>query len=109
MSNISNEKREELAIDAAKLATPTGWEVLPYETLIPPYPVWAAMFACGVPRTRNAYKTTASGLLQDEYEACIDLNEKALLSYFKTSALLPPAAGQIKFSIIQRNNIKAFV
>ena len=67
------------------------------------------MFACGVPRTRNAYENTASGLLQDEYETCIDLDEKALLSYFKTSALLPPASGQIKFSIIQRNNIKAFV
>ena len=109
MSNISNKTREENAITAAKLAKPTGWEVLPYEALIPPYPVWAAIFACGVPRTKDAYKNTASGLLQDEYEACIDLDEKALLSYFKTSALLPATAGQIKFSIIQRNNIKAFV
>ena len=94
MSNIiSNETREQDAITAAKLADPADWEVKPYEALISPYPVWAAMFACGVARTTNKYKTTATGLFQDEYETCIDLDDKDLQSYFKTSALLPTASG----------------
>ena len=85
---MNNSTREQDAIAAAKVVDPINWEVKPYEALIPPYPVWAAMFACGVARTTNKYKATSTGLFQDEYETCIDLDDKDLQSYFKASALL---------------------
>ena len=106
---MSNKQREEDAITAAKRADPDDWEVKPYEALIPPYPVWAAMFACGVARANDKYKTAATGLFQEEYETCIDLDDSDLQSYFKASALLTVTAGQIKLSMPQRNNIRAFV
>ena len=35
---------------------------LPYESLVASYPVWAAMFACGVVRKDDKYKSVAAGL-----------------------------------------------
>ena len=49
-----------------------------YETLVAPYPVWAAMHACGVPRTGEKHRSVATGLFKDDFKTCIDLNDSAL-------------------------------
>ena len=67
------------------------------------------MYACGVARTNEKHRSVATGLFQDDFETCIDLNDGALYSYFKATALLAAAHGQIKFQIQQRNNIRALV
>ena len=67
------------------------------------------MHACGVPRTGEKQRSVATGLFQDDFETCIDLNDSALYNYFKSTALLAAVHGQIKFQIQQRNNIKALV
>ena len=97
----TNEEREMAAMAEGNL--------LPYAGLITPYPVWAVVYACGVTRQGDKYKGVATGLFQDDYETCIDLNDTALHNYFKASAALTVANGQIKFTIQQRNNIRAFV
>ena len=52
------------------------------------YPVWAAIFACGMVRKDNQYKEVAKDLFQDDFETCIDLNDPNLHNYFKATALL---------------------
>ena len=78
---------------------------MPYETLVSPYPVWAAMFTCGVVRKDDKYKSVATGLFRDDFKTCIDLNVLNLHNYFKATALLKVTEGQIKFQIQHRNNI----
>ena len=56
-----------------------------YETLVAPYPVWAAMHACGVPRTGPKHRSVATGLFQDDFETFIDFNDSALYNYFKAT------------------------
>ena len=55
----------------------------------------------------------ATGLFQDDFQTCIDLNDSVLHNNFKATALLRVAEGQIRFQIDQRidqrNNIRAFV
>ena len=80
-----------------------------YETLVAPYPVWAAMHACEVPRTGEKHRSVATGLFQDDFETCIDLNDSALYNYFKATSLIAAAHGQIEFQIQQSNNIRALV
>ena len=70
-----------------------------YETLVAHCPVWAAIHACGVPRTGEKHRIVATGLSQDDFETCIDLNDSALYNYFKATASLAAAHGQIKFQI----------
>ena len=74
-------------------------------------PVWAAMFACRMVRKVNKYKNVATGLFQDVFDTCIDLNDSNLYNYFNkaTSLLTTVANGQINFTISQRSNIRAFV
>ena len=107
MANLTNEQREYAAVEAALAAS--NFPPKAYETLVAPYPVWSAMHACGVPRTGEKHRSVATGLFQDDFETCIDLNDSALYNYFKTTALLAAAHGQIKFQIQQRNNIRALV
>ena len=66
MANRTNEQLEAAAITAK------GFE--PYDRLVPPYPVWAAAYACGMTRTDNDYKDVASELF---YETCINLDDTA--------------------------------
>ena len=49
MANVTNEQREDAAAAAALAAGNSPPEA--YEKLVAPYPVWAAMHACGVSRT----------------------------------------------------------
>ena len=49
MANVTNEQREDAAVAAALAAGNSRPEA--YETLVSPYPLWAAMHACGVSRT----------------------------------------------------------
>ena len=49
MANLTYEQREDAAV-AVALAT-SNLPPKAYETLVAPYPVWAAMHACGVPIT----------------------------------------------------------
>ena len=107
MENLTNEQREDAAVAAALAAgnsTPKA-----YETLVPPYPVWAAIHACGVPRTGEKHRSVATGLFQDDFETCINLNDSVLYNYFKATSLLAAGQGQIKFQIQQRNNIRSLV
>ena len=67
------------------------------------------MHACGVPRTGEKQRSVATGLFQDDFETCIDLNDSALYNYFKSTASLAAAHGQIKFQIQQRKNIRSLV
>ena len=100
MANLTNEQREDAAVAASLSASNSPPKA--YETLVSPYPVWAAMHACGVPRTGEKHRSVATGLFQDDFETCIDLNDSALYNYFKATALLAAAYGQIKFQIQQR-------
>ena len=43
--NLTNEQREEAAIKDKDLE--------PYKRLVPPYPVWAAAYACGMKRNNG--------------------------------------------------------
>ena len=52
MANLTNEQREDAAVAEAQAVTPSNPPPKAYEVLVAPYPVWAAMHACGVPRTR---------------------------------------------------------
>ena len=102
MANISNEQRENNAINAGHL--------LPYENLIIPYPVWAAMFACGIERNNDKYKDMVSGLFLDDYETCIDLDDTKQYNYHKmTSAQTVSSDNQIRLTVPQRTKVKAFV
>ena len=92
---------------AALDVTPSNPPPKSYETLVSPYPVWAAMHACGVPRTSEKHWSVDTGLFQDDFETCIDFNDSALYNYFKSTASLAASHGQIKFQIQQRNNIRA--
>ena len=107
MANMTNEQREDAAVAAVLAAgnSPPG----AYETLVAPYPVWAAMHASGVSRTTEKHRSVATGLFQDDFETCIDLNDSVLYNYFKATALLAAINGQIKFQIQQRNNIRSLV
>ena len=99
---LNNEAREAAAIVAGNL--------LPYEGLVTPYPVWAAVFACGIERTLDEYKDVATGLFQNDYETCIDLNDRSLYNYHKTAAAQPAVDGnQLIHTVPQRSNIRAFV
>ena len=102
-----NEQREDAAV-AAALATGNS-PPEEYETLVAPYPVWSAMHACGASRTTEKHLSVATGLFQDDFETCIDLNDSALYNYFKSTASLAATNGQIKFQIQQGNNIRALV
>ena len=104
---MTNEQREDAAVAAALAAGNSPPEA--YETLVAPYPLWAAMHACGVSRTTEKHRSVATGLFQDDFETCIDLNDSALYNYFKATTSLAAAHGQIKFQIEQRNNIRALV
>ena len=98
---------EDAAVAAALAAGNSPPEA--YETLVAPYPVWASMHACGVPRTTEKHRSVAVGLFQDDFETCIDLNDSAQYNYFKATASLAATNWQIKFQIQQRNNIRALV
>ena len=76
MENLTNEQREDSAV-AAALAE-GNLPPAAYETLEALYPVWAAMHVCGVPRTGEKHRSVATGLFQDDFETCIDLNDSAL-------------------------------
>ena len=97
---MDNAKREAEAVRAGNL--------LPYEGLLPPYEVWAAMVACGIDRTLDEHKDVAVGLFQDEYETCLDLNDKSLHNYHKAAAE-QGGSHRITHTVMQRNNIRAFV
>ena len=97
MANLNNEQREYSAV-AATLAEGNS-SPKAYETLVAPYPVWAAMHACGVPKTGEKHRRVAAGLFQDDFETFIDLNDSALYNYFKATASLAATNGQIKFLI----------
>ena len=104
---MTNEQREDAAVAAALAAGNSPPEA--YETLVAPYPVWAAIHACGFSRTTEKHRSVATGLFQDDFETCIELNDSALYNYFKATASLAATNGQIKFQIQQRNNIRALV
>ena len=99
MANLTNKQREDAAVAAALAVTPNNPPPRAYKALVGPYPVWAAMHVCGVPRTGEKHQSVATGLFQDYFETCIDLNESALYNYFKATASLETAHGQIKFQI----------
>ena len=102
MATLTNNQREAAAIAAGKF--------LPYEGLVAPYPVWAAVFACKIERDLDEYKDVATGLFQDDYETCVNLNDTSLHNYHKTTSAQTVASGnQIILSVPQRNNIRAFV
>ena len=75
-ANLTNEQSEDAAVAAALAASNPPPKA--YVTLVSPYPVWAAMHACGVPRTGEKHLSVATGLFQDDFETCIDLNDNAL-------------------------------
>ena len=85
MANWTNEQREDAEVAAALAVTPSNPPPKAYKTLVAPYPVWAAMHACGVPRTGEKNRSVATGLFQDDFETCIDLNDSALYNYFKAT------------------------
>ena len=58
MANMTNEQREDASVAAALAAGNSPPEA--YETLVAPYPVWAAMYACGVSRTTEKHRSVAS-------------------------------------------------
>ena len=93
MTNLTNEQREDALVAAALAVTPINPPPKAYETLIAPYPVWDAMHACGVPRTGDKHRSVATGLFQDDFETCIDLNDSALYNYFKSTASIGAAYG----------------
>ena len=62
MANLTNEQREDAAVAAALAAGNSPPEA--YETLVAPYPVWAAMHACGVSRTTEKHRSVATGLFK---------------------------------------------
>ena len=102
MATLTSKQRKAAAITAGNL--------LPYEGLVAPYPVWAAVFACKIERALDEYKDVATCLFQDDYETCIDLNDTVLYNYHKTKSAQTVASGnQIILSVPQRNNIRAFV
>ena len=107
MANLTNDQREDAAV--AEVPNVNNSPLKAYETLVSPYPVWAAMHACGVPRTGKKHRSVATGLFQDDFDTCIDLNDSVLYNYFKATASLAAVHGQIKFLIQQRNNIRALV
>ena len=107
MANLTNEQREDAAVSAALAAN--NYPSNAHETLVATYPVWAAMHACGASRTTEKHLSVATGLFQDDFETCIDLNDSALYNYFKATASLAATNGQIKFQIQQGNNIRALV
>ena len=78
---------------AALAVTPSNPPPNVYEALVAPYPVWSAMHACGVARTNEKHQSAATGLFQDDFETCIDLNDGALYNYFKATASLTAAQG----------------
>ena len=78
MATVTNEDRERDTVQAALAANPRDPEPKAYKSLMAPYPVWAAMFACGMIRKDNKHKNVATGLFQDAFETCINLNEKAI-------------------------------
>ena len=100
----TNEEREEDAMNANADATP-------YENLVAPYPVWAALHECGVERDSNWYHhVIGRGLFHDDFRTCIDLGTKELESYFKTMAALKTNnQGKIPLAIEARNSMAAFV
>ena len=95
----TNELREAAAIAAGHL--------LPYDGLIAPYPVWAAVFACEVSRTLDEYKDVATGLFLNDYETCIDLDDTYLYNYHKTTTAQTVRSGnQIILSVPQRSILR---
>ena len=108
ITTLSNEQRENDAVTAATAASDPPPKA--YEALVVPYPVWAAIHKCGITRTSNKHRTISKGLLHDDFRTCIDLDETDLHRYFKTMALYKNvAAGQVIFTIPQRNAMMAFV
>ena len=73
---MNNEQREDAAVAAALAVGNSPPEA--YEILVAPYSVWAAMHACGVPRTGEKHRSVATGLFQDDFETYIDLNDSGL-------------------------------
>jgi hypothetical protein len=74
---------------------------------VTPYPVWAAIHECGVPR--NDHRTASKGLLHNEFRKCIDLDETKLNRYLKTMASYTVQQGKIIFTIPERNAMTAFI
>ena len=91
MENLTNEQREDAAVAVALAADNSPPEA--YETLVAPYPLWAAMHACGVSITTEKHRSVATGLFQDDFETCIYLNDSALCNYFKSTASLAATNG----------------
>ena len=107
---LTTEKREEAAMANGVAATPPTVST-PYENLVAPYPVWAALHECGVERDNKWYHHVISrGLFHDDFRTCIDLDRDELNSYFKTMAALKTnKEGKIPLSIETRNSMAAFV
>ena len=78
-----NEARELQAITDG-LAHNPPFDARAYQNLVTPYPVWAGIHECGIPRTGNKHKIVSYGLFHDEFETCIDLDKTELDKYFKT-------------------------
>ena len=82
----------------------------PYAGLVAPYPVWAAVCACGIEKLHDEHKDVAADLFLDDYETCIDLDDKALYNYHKTTAAQPKDSGNyMTHTMSQRNAIRALV
>ena len=64
MANLTNEHREDAAVSAPLADTPSNPPPKAYESLVAPYPVWAAMHACGVSRTTEKHRSVATGLFK---------------------------------------------
>ena len=107
MTTLTNRQREDNAVAAALAARPTIPPPTAYESLVTPYPVWAAIHEFGVPR--NDHRSVSEGLLHDEFRTCIDLDESKLNRYFKTMASYTVSQGKIIFTIYERNSMIAFV
>ena len=73
MKILTNEQREDAAVSESLAVTPSNLPPKAYEALVAPYPVWAAMHACGVTRTGEKHRSVATVLFQDDFETCIKM------------------------------------
>jgi hypothetical protein len=103
------EERETNTVDAALAANPPSLPPMAYGSLATPYPVWAAIHECGVPRKDNRHRTVSEGLLHDYLRTCIDLAEIHLNRYFKTMASYKVTQSWIIFTIPERNAMITFI
>ena len=75
---MPNEQRETDAVNAATAVT-GGVAPTAYIDLIQPYPVWAALYECGITRSSLKHRAVAKSLFQGDFETCLDLNDTALV------------------------------